>query len=348
MNKNGKINLKDLSLDEIIEVAAESGKKAYSGRQLFKWIFRKGVERFADMTDLSKEFRAKLDDRYIINRLSLTEKAESADGTVKSLWQTEDDLFIESVLIPDDDRLTLCMSSQAGCPLKCSFCATGMHGFKRNLTPGEIYDQYLITKLEMAEDQKITNIVFMGMGEPFLNYRNVLKAADLLTSQLGGGMASRKITISTVGLVDGINKLAEDNPRLNLAISLHSAIEKTRLQLIPIAKKYPLDELKKAARYFAAVSDSRITFEYLLIKDANDSLDDARALAEFVRGIPCKINLITYNSVDGLAFELPEEKTIEAFQEYLLPRTPTVTRRKSKGTDIAAACGQLAGKRIMD
>jgi 23S rRNA (adenine2503-C2)-methyltransferase len=238
------------------------------------------------------------------------------------------------------------MSSQAGCVLNCSFCATGKMGFKRNLAPGEIYDQYLLTRPNLSDNTSITNIVFMGMGEPLLNYDNLLKATDLLAHQYGAGMAARKITVSTVGLINGIYRLADDRPRLNLAISLHSAIEAKRKKLIPIAEKYPLEKLKEAAKYFVAKSDNRVTFEYLLIKDVNSGLDDAKALADFVREIPCKINLIIYNPVPGIEYGRPGDSTVAAFREYLMPRTPAVTLRKSKGLDIAAACGQLAGRII--
>ena len=346
MSETRSNNLKDMSMAELIEVAESYGKRAFTGRQLYKWLFRTGAADFEVMTDLSKEFRAFLKDNYTVGVLRSIATVKSGDGSSKTIWGTSDDLLIESVVIPDADRLTLCISSQAGCPLNCSFCATGKLGFKRSLSSGEIYDQFLLTQLGLIENERITNIVFMGMGEPLLNYRNLLRTADTLTDQLGAGLASRKITVSTVGLVDGIYKLAEDNPRLKLAISLHSAIENKRLKLIPIAKKYPLNELKKAAIYYADKSEYRVTFEYLLIKGVNDGLEDARALAEFIRGISCKINLITYNPVDGIGYERPTQAAIEAFRDYLLPRAPAVTTRKSRGDDIAAACGQLAGKLI--
>jgi len=344
MAENDKINLKELTLEEMLKLAVELGKKEYSGRQLYKWIFQRGVTDFKAMTDLGKPFRTLLDERCEVLKLQTKDSIASDDGTVKTVWRTADDLFIESVLIPDEDRLTLCVSSQAGCPIGCDFCATGKMGFKRNLSSGEIYDQYLLTMLSLKDDTRITNIVFMGMGEPLLNYDNLLKATNILSDQFGAGLSAKKITISTVGLVNGIYRLAEDNPRLNLAISLHTAIEDKRQKLIPIASKYPLAKLKEAAIHHAKVSDNRVTFEYLLIKDINDGIEDAKALAEYVRGIPCKINLITYNAVDGLAYKSPSRKAVLAFRDYLYPRTPAVTLRKSKGADIAAACGQLAGQ----
>ena len=345
MPKVKKIDLKNLSLEEMEKLAVEYGRKPYSGRQLFKWIFREGLDDFSLMTDLAKTFRADLERHFVISKLEEVDRLSSIDGTSKTLWQTGDGLYIESVVIPDEKRLTLCLSSQAGCPLNCSFCATGKMGFKRNLTPGEMFDQYRLTTLGLAGNSNLTNIVFMGMGEPLLNYDNLLKVTDLLTGQLGAGMAARKITVSTVGLVRGIYRLADQRPGLNLAISLHSAIEAKRRKLIPVASKYPLEEIKKAAIYFADKSDNRVTFEYLLIRDINDSLADAGALADFVRGIPCKINLIVYNPIDGIDYGRPDDSTVAAFRDHLLPRTPAVTMRKSRGLDIAAACGQLAGKK---
>ena len=340
-----KINLKDLSLTETENLAIKLGKKRFTGRQLFKWIFKHGVDEFNKMTDLSQPFRELLEERCCIKKISCADTLCSSDGTIKNVWDIGDDIYIESVLIPDDNRLTLCISSQAGCPIGCSFCATGRNGFKRNLTSCEIYDQYLLTRQNLKSHERITNIVVMGMGEPFLNYDNVIKASSILTAHLGAKLSSKKITISTVGLIDSIYRLAEENPKFSLAISLHSANDDIRRQLIPVAKKYPLAKLKKASIYYAEKSANRVTFEYLLMKNINDSLDDAKMLADFVSGIPCKFNLILYNEIENSGYKKPGEKTVLAFRDYLYPRTPAVTLRKSKGADIAAACGQLAGKR---
>jgi 23S rRNA (adenine2503-C2)-methyltransferase len=339
-----KINLKDLTLDEMTRLVMELGKEQYTGRQLYKWIFRHGIEDFDQMSDIAKDFRELLAVTASINSLKSSKTVRSTDGTSKTVWDIGDGDYVESVLIPDEDRLTLCVSCQAGCPVGCPFCATGIGGFRRNLTSGEIYDQYLKTKKSLRQDLRITNIVFMGMGEPFLNYANVMKAVSALNDQLGAGIAAKRITISTVGYADGIKRLADDNPNLGLAISLHSAIDLKRRKLIPIAKKYPLSTLKEAVIYYAQKAADRVTFEYLLLKDINDSPADAKALVEFVQGIPCKINLITYNKVQNIAFKPPSQDKIVAFQEYLYPRAPVVTLRKSMGSDIAAACGQLAGR----
>jgi 23S rRNA (adenine2503-C2)-methyltransferase len=280
-----------------------------------------------------------------VQSLRAVEKVMSDDDTVKTVWQTPDKLHIESVLIPEENRLTLCISSQAGCPIGCGFCATGLYGFHRSLTAGEIFDQYLLTAGTLVKGTKITNLVFMGMGEPFLNYENVIKACDILTSQLGAGLSAKKITISTVGLVKGIYRLADEDPRFKLAVSLHSAVEENRQKLIPVAQKNPLSSLKEACRYYAEKSGARITFEYLLIKNINDNPAEAKALATFVRNIPCKVNLIIYNEIEGVDYRRPDEPTVAAFRDYLYPRAPAVTVRKSRGADIRAACGQLAGKK---
>jgi 23S rRNA (adenine2503-C2)-methyltransferase len=344
MGKDERTNLKDLTLEQTIKLAKELGKEQYTGKQLFKWIFKHGVHDFSKMTDLSKDFRELLEVTAVVRHLKLAKTFRSSDGTRKTVWELEPGNFIESVLIPDDDRLTLCVSSQAGCPVGCQFCATGRNGFRRNLSSGEIYDQYLLTRMGLGEDRSITNIVFMGMGEPFLNYDNVIKAVNILNDTLGAGMAAHRITISTVGYVESIKRLADEHPHLGLAISLHSAVEQTRQTLIPLAKKYSLAAIKEAAKYHVEKTGERVTFEYLLIKDINDSITDAKALVEFIKGIPCKLNLIAFNRVSDSPFEPPEKRTIEKFQEYLYPRAPIVTIRKSMGSDIAAACGQLAGQ----
>jgi 23S rRNA (adenine2503-C2)-methyltransferase len=343
MSDISKINLKDLSLDEITHLVMELGREQFTGRQLYKWIFKHGIDDFEQMTDLSKSFRELLKVAARVNELRPVTTKRSSDGTKKTVWDIGDTDYVESVLIPDEDRLTLCISCQAGCPVGCPFCATGLGGFRRNLSGGEIYDQYLITQRNLPENSRITNLVFMGMGEPFLNYPNVLKAVAALTNQLGAGLAAKRITISTVGYVEGIRRLADDNPHLGLAVSLHSAIDFKRQKLIPIAKKYPLSSLKEAILYYTQKLENRVTFEYLLLKDINDSLDDAKALVDYIQGISCKINLIIYNKVKSAPFAAPSEEKVFAFRDYLYPRAPAVTLRKSMGADIAAACGQLAG-----
>jgi 23S rRNA (adenine2503-C2)-methyltransferase len=343
MAEQGKSNLMDFTIEELQSLALSQGKRGFTGRQLFKWIFKYGVAEFDRMTDLSFAFRKFLLDNFQISKLELADAEFSVDGSTKIAWSTSDKLRIESVVIPDGERLTLCLSSQVGCPVGCGFCATGRMGFFRNLTSGEIFDQYQQISLAQPVGSRVTNLVFMGMGEPLLNLENILKAGSALTSQLGAGLAAGKITVSTIGLVHKIIELADSMPKFKLAVSLHSAIESKRRQLVPVAAGNSLDELKKALLYHAAKSGRRITFEYLLLDSLNDSLADAKALAEYIRGIPCKINLLTYNEVPGLDFRASRTENAEAFKNYLLPRAPAVTVRKSRGADIAAACGQLAG-----
>lgn len=338
-----KPNLTELSAEEMMEFCRKHGRKAFSGKQLFRWIFKHGIDDFAAMSNLAKDFRTLLAASAEIGRLERIRELKSADGTAKTLWKTADGEFVESVLIPDERRLTLCLSAQAGCPIGCRFCATGLAGFKRNLTAGEIYNQFIQTKRQLPAGVDITNIVFMGMGEPLLNYAAVMKAVTFLTSQNGGGLANRRITISTIGLINGITRLIRDNARLGLAISLHSAIEEKRRRLIPRAGYHPLSELRTAALDYVRLSGRRMTFEYMLIDGFNDSRVDAEALLEFVKDIPCKINLITCNPVKGSPFEPPSENRVLAFERYISGHIGVVTRRKSMGGDIGAACGQLAG-----
>ncbi len=338
-----KINLAELSSEEMIAFCLEKGKKAFSGKQLFRWIFKHGTDDFAAMSNLAKDFRTLLETVARIERLDRIKELKSSDGTAKTLWKTSDGEFVESVLIPDERRLTLCLSAQAGCPIGCRFCATGLGGFKRNLSAGEIYNQFIQTRRSFPPGVNITNVVFMGMGEPLLNYAAVAKAIGFLTSQDGGGLAYRRITISTIGLVNGITNLLRNNARLGLAISLHSAIEKKRKLLIPKAGYYTLSELKQAALDYVKWSRRRITFEYMLIDGFNDTREDAEALLDFVKDIPCKINLIACNPVDGSPFGPPTEAKVFAFEKYVSTHVGVVTRRKSMGKDIGAACGQLAG-----
>jgi len=345
VNKQDKPGLMDLTIGEMQSLALSQGKREFAGRQLFKWVFRYGADDFDQMTDLSLPLRKYLRANFSLKKLELADARFSRDGSTKMAWLTGDEFRIESVVIPDGDRLTLCLSSQVGCPVGCGFCATGRIGFFRNLTSGEIYDQYQQIRLAQPKGSRLTNLVFMGMGEPLLNLENVLKAGAALTSQLGAGLAAAKITISTIGLIPGIVRLADTNPRFKLALSLHSAIETKRRRLVPVASGNSLDELKKALLYFAAKSGRRITIEYLLLRGINDSLEDAKALTDYIRGLPCKINLLTYNEVPGLDFLPSRMEDAEAFKNYLLPRAPAVTVRKSRGADIDAACGQLAGRK---
>lgn len=338
-----KTNLLGVSLSELGQMMTEMGEKEYKSRQLFKWFYNLLESDFERMTDLSVKLRRKLSERYFFKGLDAAEVAVSSDGTEKYLFRLSDGTLIESVLIPDGQKRTVCISSQAGCPLKCSFCATGLMGFGRDLTVGEIIGQLLFLRQKYGEEA-FRNIVFMGMGEPLLNYVNVIKSVEIISSELGLSVSAKKITISTVGIVPQIYALADSDLKVNLAISLHAADDDKRRKIMPIARKYGLDELMKAVRYFAEQRKKRVTFEYILFKDFNDSTGDADTLAQLIKGIPCKINILAYNPIDNLPYKRPSEEEVDNFGKYLYPLAPAVTVRKSRGLDIAAACGQLAGK----
>ncbi|MDP2961060.1 MAG: 23S rRNA (adenine(2503)-C(2))-methyltransferase RlmN, partial [candidate division Zixibacteria bacterium] len=305
-------------------------------------IYNKGVLDFAQMTDISKELRKKLCGIAYIEKLKLLEKQISQiDQTEKFLFELSDGKKIETVLMREKERVTLCISTQVGCALNCIFCATGSMGFERNLSAGEIVDQIICAKEHLKEDEKITNLVIMGMGEPLLNYENTLKAIRMIQSELGLSISAKRITLSTAGIVPQIYKLADEGLRIKLALSLNAPDDELRKKLMPITKKYPLSKVMEALKYYAEKTDTRITFEYVLIKDINDSKEQALELAKLVRGIPCKINLIPYNPVKNCPFKKPDEDSLQAFRDILYPRAPAVTLRKSKGEDIQAACGQL-------
>ena len=322
------------------------GHKPFHGRQVYKWMYKHLADRFDQMTDLKKDLRALLEERFSITIPQVTARERSIDGTEKFLFELDDGNVVESVLIPDENsgRMTLCVSSQSGCPLGCVFCATGFLGLKRNLTVGEIIGQVIAIR-RMYGPEAFDNIVFMGMGEPLLNYDHVLDAIGILTDSLGLMVGARRITISTVGIIPGIRRLAASGCKVNLAVSLNAANDVLRQNLMPATKAYPLRQLMEAVREWTTVRVRRVTFEYILFKGINDSLDDALELASLVRGIPCKINLLAFNPIETAAFDRPDDDDIDRFAQILYPRTPAVTIRKSRGADIAAACGQLAGKK---
>jgi 23S rRNA (adenine2503-C2)-methyltransferase len=332
-----KIDLKGLWIEDLEKLLLNLGEKRYKANQLALWMYDKRATDFNQMTDLSKSLREKLIGIAYIDSIKLIRSQISKiDFSEKFLFELRDGKRIETVLMWEKNRVTICISTQVGCPLGCTFCATGKMGFKRNLTSGEIVDQIMALK-----DHKITHVVLMGMGEPFLNYQNVIKAIKIMNSELGLSFAANKITLSTAGIPEIIKKLADESLKIKLAISLNAPNDKKRNQLMPINKKHPLKALLEAVKYYTRKKKGRVTFEYVLIKDFNDSKKDALELSKLVQGIPCKINLIPYNSVPDIPFEKPSEKKIIAFRDYLYPRCPAVTLRKSKGEDIQAACGQL-------
>jgi 23S rRNA (adenine2503-C2)-methyltransferase len=339
-----KVDLKGLDIGEMETFAQGLGLEAFRGRQIFRWIYQERVRDFEPMTDISRAIRERLSGEAAISELERVQTLRSIDGSIKFLFRLRDGPYVESVLIPESDRLTLCISSQAGCPAKCAFCATGRLGYKRNLKAGEIVDQFL--QAQGVAESRITNIVFMGMGEPMLNLENVLKACRILNNDYGPALSQKKITISTVGIVHGMRKFVAMANKLGLALSLHSADEGVRQRIMPVARKNSLADIMVEVGHYIKNSGRRVSFEYLLLGGVNDSITDARKLVKLVGGIPCKINLMRYNPVDGLAFERPDEADVERFRDYLLPRVYAVTVRESRGIDIKGACGQLAGQLI--
>jgi 23S rRNA (adenine2503-C2)-methyltransferase len=337
-----KVDLKGMDRGELESFAREMGLDAFRGRQIFRWIYQVGLTDFEGMSDISRNVRHKLMERTIISRIAGVQQRVSTDRSTKLLFKLFDGYHIESVLIPETDRVTVCVSSQAGCPGGCRFCATGKLGFKRNLSAGEIVDQYL--EAQKQTERRISNIVFMGMGEPMLNIDNVLKSCRILNDDYGPSLSQKKITISTVGIVKEMKKFIPLANKLGLAISLHSADEDIRRQIIPLAKSNNLADIMAEAKRYTEICGRRVSFEYLLLGGVNDSVSDAKKLIRLIEGIPCKINLIRYNRVEGLPYKPPNNNDVIKFRDYLYPRVYAVMIRESRGIDIKGACGQLAGE----
>ncbi|MEW6752442.1 MAG: 23S rRNA (adenine(2503)-C(2))-methyltransferase RlmN [Candidatus Latescibacterota bacterium] len=339
------VELKGLLPEELQALVEGMGQKPYRARQLQAWLYARGVDDLATMTDLSKEFRAELGHRARITRLDLLAQRQSASGeAVKFLFGLPQGGRVESVLIVDGDRRTACLSSQVGCPLDCRFCATGRMGFVRNLRAAEIIDQVLqVGRYVRGRGERVTNVVMMGMGEPLLNYDEVVRAIRVLRLELGPGIGGRRITVSTAGYVPGIRRLAGEGLNAKLAISLNATTDAARQRLMPIGRRFRLAELLDAAREFCARVGPAVTFEYVLMDGVNDSVADAKRLAELTRPIPCKINLIPYNELGADSpFRRPAASQLERFRALLEARSPRpVTVRESRGRDIDAACGQL-------
>lgn len=342
-----KTDLKNLDQDELVRFVESLGQPAFRGRQIMAWLYRPGIEDFSQMTDLAKDFRAVLADNALISNFKNPVTEVSKDGSVKFGFYLDDDNVIESVLIPEEDRSTLCVSSQVGCAMGCSFCLTGKMGFIRNLKPSEIVNQVSAVRDWVDEKglQRVTNLVFMGMGEPLANLDNLLTALSILTEQRGLDFASRRITVSTCGLVPQMLRLGQETD-VNLAVSLHATDDETRDKLMPVNKKYPIKELLEACESYNMKKRQRIMFEYTLLKGINDSDDDAEKLAGLIKNIPCKINLLAMNTTSENGFSSPGRSRILRFQEILRQEGYTVFIRQSRGEDISAACGQLAGKII--
>jgi 23S rRNA (adenine2503-C2)-methyltransferase len=340
-------NIRQLSLQQLEDFFASLGEKKFRARQVWEWLWQKHAHSFGDMTNLSKELRQKLGENFSLPALAINATQYSADGTIKSRFQTHEGYLCEGVLIPTEDRYTACVSSQLGCSLSCKFCATGYIERKRNLDFDEIYDEAVLInqQCERVYGKKLTNIVFMGMGEPLLNYKNVLKAVDKITSPDGLAMSPRRITVSTAGVAKQIKQLGDDKVKFKLALSLHAANDEKRHQIMPINDSNNIKSLVEALNYFYKQTKNEITFEYILFKDFNDSLKDADELIKLYRQVPVDlINLIEYNPIDAAQFEKPDVKRVENFMAYLAKHKVNARLRRSRGKDIDAACGQLANK----
>ena len=341
MTDSKKKDILEMSREQLIDWLAGRKIASYRADQIQRWVYLRQADSFEVMTDISKDIRSLLCRHFKIGRLAVERTETSRDGSRKYLFRLKDGRFIESVLIPERDHFTLCVSSQVGCAQGCLFCFTATGGFERNLSRGEIIAQVRDIKNELDDPLSLTNLVFMGMGEPLANYKNLVSAIGVITdTDRGLRLASRRVTVSTAGLVPGLGDLGRDT-RVNLAVSLNATDNDTRNRLMPINRKYPLEELLKACRRYSPAPGRRITFEYILIKGINDSVQDARRLARLLQPIRCKINLIPFNPHEGCDFDRPPEAVIQAFFKVLFDRNYTVIIRRSKGEDISAACGQL-------
>jgi 23S rRNA (adenine2503-C2)-methyltransferase len=337
-----RANLVGLRPSELEDLAASLGASRYRGRQLATWIYRKGVVELQSMTDLPRDFRARLAESYVIELPELERETPSQDGSRKLVFRLADDRRVSAVLMPDDGRITLCLSTQVGCGFGCTFCLTGTMGLDRNLTAGEIVGQLIAANRLLPDGERVTHIVFMGMGEPLANYANLVGALRILTdARLGLGYSPRRITVSTVGLVTGIDRLGREDLKVNLAISLHAASDEVRGRLMPVNRSWNLEALTAAVRRYPLAPRQRVFFEYVMLEDVNDGPEEAHRLARLLRGIRAKVNLIPFNDWEGSGFRRPPLPRILAFQAVLLAAGITTTVRWSKGEDIGAACGQL-------
>ncbi len=347
MTEVSRENFRNLSKEEIAQWLESRGEKAFRARQVHEWLWQKGARSFDAMSNLSKPLREKLKEDFDFNSLRVDLRQESKDTTIKIRFKTYDGYFVEGVLIPADDRLTACVSSQVGCSLTCSFCATGKMGRKRNLHFDEIFDQVVMLNEEAEKNfgRKITNIVFMGMGEPLLNYAQVLKTIERITAPDGFAMSPRRITVSTAGIAKMIRKLGDDEVKFRLALSLHAANDKKRNEIMSINEQNNLESLIAALNYFYEKTGNRISFEYILFDKFNDQVEDARQLIKLCKQVPnVRVNLIEYNTVEGVSFHKSKEDRAQFFCDYLNNHGVNATLRRSRGKDIDAACGQLANK----
>lgn len=344
--KTKLVDIRSLSLDQLKDKLTEMGEQAFRAKQIYEWIWQKSATDFDEMSNLSKPLREKLKARFTINFVSVKASQISADRTIKSSFSLYDGNIIEGVLIPTPERMTACVSSQVGCSLTCKFCATGYMDRKRNLNADEIYDQVVLISKQAEEKYglPLTNIVYMGMGEPLLNYSNMLKSVERITAADGLNMAAKRITVSTAGIAKMIKKLGDDEVRFNLALSLHAANDEKRNEIMPINEQNTLLSLAEALKYYYAKTKNSVTFEYIVFHNFNDELQDAKELVRFCKHVPCKVNIIEYNPIALADFVNAEADKIDQFATYLRNQGIITNVRRSRGKDIDAACGQLAIK----
>jgi 23S rRNA (adenine2503-C2)-methyltransferase len=341
-----KKDIRSLSKEDLRVFFESIGDKAFRGNQVYEWLWSKGIHSFDDMTNISKETRAHLEENYVINHIEVDSIQKSNDGTIKNAVKLHDGFIVESVLITTKKRTTACVSSQVGCSLDCKFCATSRLKRMRNLNPDEIYDQVVAIDKEsrLYQGMPLSNIVFMGMGEPLMNYKNVLESIEKITSVEGLGMSPKRITVSTSGVPKMIRKLADDEVKFHLAVSLHSAIQETREQIMPFAKSFTLEDLKESLIYWHEKTGKKVTYEYIVWDGINDTSEAIDALVKFCKAVPCKVNIIEYNPIDDGEFQQAPSKSIDNYINSLERNRIPVTVRRSRGKDIDAACGQLANK----
>lgn len=338
-----KINVLNFEFDEVEKMLINTGEKPFRTKQIFSWLYKKKKQSFYEMHNISKDLRSKLERVFFIPELNVETIIKSQDKSIKYVFQTEDDKHIESVLLLENERFTLCLSTQIGCPLECVFCLTGKLGFIRNLQVHEIINQILTIERDLGEKKRISNIVIMGMGEPLLNYKNMIKALKIIVSPYALNYSHRRVSLSTAGIIPPLISLSREGLDINLAISLNAADGNKRTRLMPINKKFPVKSLIEACRRLKIRPRQRLTFEYILMEGINDSVKDAMELVRLLKGIKCKINLIPFNPWNGTTIKPSSEDTILSFQKILIDNNYTALIRQSRGRDIGAACGQLGG-----
>jgi len=343
---NKKKDIRALTKEALRDFFVENGDKAFRGNQVYEWLWSKASHTFENMTNVSKATRAMLEENFVINHIKVDSMQRSKDGTIKNGIKLHDGFIVESVLIPTPKRTTACVSSQVGCSLDCKFCATSRLKRMRNLNPDEIYDQVVAIDKQsrLYHNHKLSNIVFMGMGEPLMNYNNVIKSIEKITSPEGLGMSPKRITVSTSGIPKIIKKMADDAVKFNLAVSLHSAIDEVRTSIMPFNTNFPLNDLRASLEYWYEKTERIITYEYVVWEGINDRKEDIQALVKFCSYVPCKVNLIEYNPIDDGEFQQASSAAINSYISNLEMHDITVNVRRSRGKDIDAACGQLANK----